>query len=67
MKYQWQFTTDDENPEGYYQKLVNMNLPEVLSLEEAAERLNELERDNINLERQIGVLTMYLKIAKEQK
>lgn len=43
MSYKWQFITDEESPEGYYQKLVNMNLPEVLSLDEAADRLNELE------------------------
>lgn len=44
MNYKWQFTTDEENPEGYYQKLVNMNTPEVLRLEEAADRLNELDK-----------------------
>lgn len=43
MTYKWQFTTDEENPEGYYQRLIYMNPAEVLSLEEAAERLNELE------------------------
>lgn len=50
--YKWEFTTDEEN-QGYYQKLVNMNLPEVLSLEEAAERLNELERE-------VGILRIYM-------
>lgn len=43
MSYKWEFCTDEENAEGYYRKLVNMSMPDEMSLEEAAEYINKLE------------------------
>lgn len=52
MSYKWELTEDSETGEYYFRKLVNMNLPEVLFLKEAADYINKLEYKVKELEKQ---------------